>query len=234
MLVTPETAPLGIFGAAAAAAVARELDSAGIALERSTAVTRVEGGALLAEPGRRRIDAERIVTLPRLRGRQIDGLPADDHGFIPIDEHARVAGRDGVYAAGDGVAFPIKQGGIATQQADAAAEAIAAQAGARVDPQPFRPVLRGMLLTGDEPRFLQHELNDRDSAGDVRPQALWWPPHKIAGRYLAPYLAEHDAEGIRVRAPQPEGMEVEVPLEDQDFNVRVYPPPLYAAIRVAA
>ena len=39
---------------------------------------------------------------------------------------------EGVYAAGDITTFPVKQGGIATQQADAAAEAIAAELGADV------------------------------------------------------------------------------------------------------
>ena len=51
-------------------------------------------------------------------------------------------GLAGVYAAGDGAAFPIKQGGLAAQQADAVAESIAAAVGARVTPEPFRPVLR--------------------------------------------------------------------------------------------
>ena len=39
----------------------------------------------------------------------------------------RVRGLDDVYAAGDITNFPVKQGGIATQLADAAAEAIAAR-----------------------------------------------------------------------------------------------------------
>jgi sulfide:quinone oxidoreductase len=55
------------------------------------------------------------------------------------------------------LAFPIKQGGIATQQADAVAQAIAAKAGADLTPQPFRPVLRGLLLTGAVPQYLRHE-----------------------------------------------------------------------------
>ena len=47
-----------------------------------------------------------------------------------------------IFAAGDATDQPVKQGGLATQQADAAAELIAAEAGARVTPQPFRRVLR--------------------------------------------------------------------------------------------
>ena len=65
-----------------------------------------------------------------MEGPAIDGLPADEQGFIPIDDHARVKGLEDVYAAGDGTNFPIKQGGLGTQQADAAAEHIAHRLGA--------------------------------------------------------------------------------------------------------
>jgi sulfide:quinone oxidoreductase len=42
-----------------------------------------------------------------------------------------------VYAAGDITAFPVKQGGIAAEQADAVAEMLASEAGADVTPAPF-------------------------------------------------------------------------------------------------
>ena len=86
-------------------------------------------------------------------------------GFIPTDLHGLVEGELDVYAAGDATTCPIKQGGVATQQADAAAEAIAARLGAPVEPQPFRPVLRGLLLTGGEPRYMRAEV----SGGADRP-----------------------------------------------------------------
>ena len=63
--------------------------------------------------------------------------------------------------------------------------AIAKAAGADVEPQEYRPVLRAMLLTGSSPRYLRHAPHDRGIAVDEAP---WWPPHKIAGRELAPYL----------------------------------------------
>jgi sulfide:quinone oxidoreductase len=93
--------------------------------------------------------------------------------------------------------FPVKQGGIATQQADAAASAIAADAGAGVRPTTFKPVLRGLLLTGREVRFLRSEIGPQRSLADVEP--LWWPPAKIVGRHLAPFLAEH--LGVPAEAP---------------------------------
>ena len=53
---------------------------------------------------------------------------------MPIDDHCAVVGADWVFAAGDVTTFPIKQGGIAAQQAVAAAEAIAVLAGATLCP----------------------------------------------------------------------------------------------------
>ncbi|MGI8728981.1 MAG: hypothetical protein ACR2LK_03160 [Solirubrobacteraceae bacterium] len=58
-------------------------------------------------------------------------------GFTPVDEHGRVQGLADVYAAGDGTTYPVKQGGLACQQADAIAELLAANAGADVNPHPF-------------------------------------------------------------------------------------------------
>ena len=65
-----------------------------------------------------------------MEGPGIDGLPADEDGFIPVDDHGRVKGVEDIYAAGDGTNFPIKQGGLGTQQADAVAEHIAHRVGA--------------------------------------------------------------------------------------------------------
>jgi hypothetical protein len=108
-----------------------------------------------------------------------------------VDEHSRVSGLADVYAAGDGTTFPVKQGGIATQQADAAAEAIAARVGAAVTPSPIRPTLRGRLLTGIAPIYLRAQIAGTGDSFEVAANPLWWPPSKIAGRYLAPYLAGH-------------------------------------------
>jgi hypothetical protein len=53
------------------------------------------------------------------------------------------------------VSGPLEQGGIAGQQADVAATAIALEAGADVRPEPFRAVLRALLLTGSTPLYLR-------------------------------------------------------------------------------
>ena len=162
-------------------------------------------------PGDRRLTVDRVVALPAIDGRPIPGVPADQHGFIPTDEHGRVAGCDGVYAAGDGADFPVKQGGLAAQEADAAARHIAASAGAPVDPVPFRPVLRGMLLTGGPPRYLRVVAAGGGGEGRVSSDILWWPPAKVVGHYLAPWLARHAALGHAPEGAQGVTVEAELP-----------------------
>jgi sulfide:quinone oxidoreductase len=81
----------------------------------------------------------------------------------------------------------LKQGGLAAQQADVAAAAIAARAGEAVKVAPYEPVLRGLLLTGGEPEFLE-KLPGAPPLSHSSAQFLWWPPQKVAGRHLAPYL----------------------------------------------
>jgi sulfide:quinone oxidoreductase len=92
------------------------------------------------------------------------------------------------------------------------AEAIAARAGADVRPQPFRPVLRGVLLTGRGQAWVRTVAAGGD--GEAQRRALFWPPTKIAGRYLSPYLAELDRANAAGEAPQPSGHAVELDLED--------------------
>ena len=217
-VITPEEEPLAVFGAEACAAVAELLAAAGIEVEKS-AYAEVEGGRRVSmRPSGRQVEADRVVSLPRLRGPALQGLPADEEGFIPVDSHGRVPGIQDVFAAGDGVQFPIKQGGIAAQQADAVAEVIAKRAGAPIEPRSFRPVMRGILLTGGKERFLRSEVSrGRDGVSEVSEHSLWWPPAKIAGRYLAPYLA--GAETLPIEREQ-EGIEVELPLGGEVAEIR--------------
>jgi sulfide:quinone oxidoreductase len=188
-LVTPEPAALALFGSVASETVSTLLSQLGIELVVGRHAVRFAQGELELRPDGR-LAADAVVTLPRLVGPRLVGLPHDRHGFIPTDLHGRVRGMSDVFAAGDATSFPVKQGGIAAQQADAVAEAIAAHLGAVAQPTPFRPVLRGLLLTGSLPRYLRRELTG--GAGDTAEATttmLWWPPSKIVGRYLAPYLA---------------------------------------------
>ena len=197
-LITSENKPLWLFGEPGSAALSSLLQERGIDLQHGRP-TAIANGQVVLERGEL-IPADRTVVLPALQGPWITGLPRDDHGFIPVDRHGRVSGLHDVFAAGDATSFPIKQGGLATQQADAVAETIAAELGAKSAASPFRPVLRGLLLTGGAPLYLRAELTEKGTVqrtaharpalrGEISTRALWWPPGKVAGRYLAPYMA---------------------------------------------
>ena len=175
-LFSYESAPLGIFGAAASSAVRLRLNDAGIRFRTGTLPT----------------EHAVVIALPALRGPGLHGLRHDPDGFVRVDDFGRIHDVDRVWAVGDMTARPLKQGGLAAQQADVAAADIAAQiAGVDVDVQPYRPKLQGVLLTGAGPLYLQHDLRAPVSSQASR-EPLWWPPQKVAGAHLGPYLETLD------------------------------------------
>jgi sulfide:quinone oxidoreductase len=191
VFITPEELPLGVFGKTASAAVAGALEDAGVELRAATYVDRIAAGKAYLSPSDEIVDAGRIVAVPRLVGPAVEGLPSDDRGFIPVDEHGGVYRAANVFAAGDGTTFPVKQGGIAAQQADAAALTIAQVAGVEVDAPAFDPMLRAKVLTGARSAYLREALGPEggEETSTASEHALWWPPSKVAAPYLTSYLA---------------------------------------------
>jgi sulfide:quinone oxidoreductase len=193
-IATPEDAPLAIFGQTVSDTVARLLAEHGILTIPSAHCETPEAGQLSVYPGSRRLFVDRILALPELFGPSTPGVPKGaPNGFIPIDAHCRVRGLDRVYAAGDATDFAVKHGGIAAQQADSAAQAIAALAGAPVEPKPFHPVIHAILLGGEQPLYLSaHITGGHGSSSEISDTPTWSPPTKIVAKYLAPYLDERD------------------------------------------
>ena len=144
-VVTPERRALSLFGDEASAAVSEELRRAGVQL-RTGFVARRDKDGLVLEPGGERLDAQRLFAVPRLVGPGMEGLPADDEGFIVARDDARVEGCERTWAAGDAVVSPLKFGGLATHQARRAAAAIARLAGAEDAPDPGEPVVHLSLI----------------------------------------------------------------------------------------
>jgi sulfide:quinone oxidoreductase len=204
-VVTPERSPLSLFGPEAGAAVADELERAGVGL-RTGAVARRVHGELVLEPSGDRLDVQRVFAVPRLLGPGIEGLAADEEGFVLVGEDGRVQGAERTWAAGDGVDSPVKFGGLATHQARVAIAGIARLAGVADPPDPGEPVLEGRLLVGRRSRRLR-------GRGDAESAPLWWPQGKVTGRYLPRWLAEHgygppaaaeeppEGEGLTIRRP---------------------------------
>jgi sulfide:quinone oxidoreductase len=200
-VVTPEHAPLSLWGDEASDAVTEELRWAGVDI-RTGAVARGDGDGLVLEPSGDRLRVQRAFAVPRIVGPAIDGLPMDEEGFIVAGDDARVEGCERTWAGGDGVVSPVKFGGVATHQARRAAAAIARLAGVDA-PDPGEPAIHGRLLVGHRSRRLTGK-------GGAAGAPLWWPQGKVAGEYLPRWLAEHGMapaaqeppdEGITVRRP---------------------------------
>jgi sulfide:quinone oxidoreductase len=199
-IATPERRALEVFGDPVGDAVEQLLEARDVRLVRRSRPWRAtRDGLELGDGGS--IAADRVVAIPRLVGRRLSGVPADWNGFIHTDALGRVPEAPGVFAAGDVTAFPVKQGGIAAQQADVIAHVLARQAGAPLDPPaPPQHVLRSRLLGADGPLYLRAVVDGEgrpiapaDDAPAVGPEAPWWPAAKLFGRHLTPWMAAQPA-----------------------------------------
>lgn len=202
VLVSPEITPLQVFGAQASPLVADLLAERGVRFIGASDPQSVDpNGALMLASGET-LDADRVVAAPKLRGPRIAGLPADRSGFVTTDAFGGVIGLPDVYAAGDMTSFPIKQGGLAAQQADVIAQRIASNHGVPVPQSRVHRVLRARLVGGAHPVFLRTELDELGQVtaastvhGRLGDSESITPAEKVFGRYLSPYL--------HTRAPVP-------------------------------
>ncbi|MBJ7470304.1 MAG: FAD-dependent oxidoreductase [Solirubrobacteraceae bacterium] len=198
IVVTPEDRPLELFGPAASQGVLNLLRGADIDVYTSAHAEVPQRREIVINPGERHLQVDRVIALPELFGPAIVGLPQDSLGFIPVDECGKVDAGP-VFAAGDATNFPIKHGGIAAQMALCSARSIAALAGEPIVHEPLDPILRGILLTGEAPRYLsarRHGGHSFDSTFTEEP--TWDSPTKISSHYLSQRMAQ--LEGVPVTA----------------------------------
>jgi sulfide:quinone oxidoreductase len=187
-VLTGEQTPLEMFGPSASRDVAGVLARHRVEVLTGAQPVVISDAAIVA--GAHWSLADRIVSLPRLAGPRLAGVPSNWEGFTEVGPEGRVPGLAGVFAVGDGAAHRRKQGGLAAQQADTAARALLADIGLSVPAAPDPPMLRGVLATPDGPLFLQAPLGygapGTGSTASLRP--LWDPPSKVATRWLGPHL----------------------------------------------
>ena len=189
-LVTPEAQPLAQFGGTVSATVSELLRDHHIRTHLAAYPVRVYPNRLTLAL-ERALPVDRVVCMPEARGVAIAGLPHNPAGFLPTNHLGQVTDRPDVYAVGDITTFPIKQGGIAAQQADHVAHLIAKRAGAPIDePPPLRLHLRALLLTGKTPLYLHADVTGgRGNTATTSTTPLWWPGGKIDAHHLGHYLA---------------------------------------------
>lgn len=189
-LVTSEDEPMGLFGLRVAKTVRTRLADAGISLTTGTLVSRADDTELHLVPSGS-IATSHTVTLGLTEGPEIPGLPCNPEGYLQTDPFGRVYGTENVYAAGDVTAFPIKQGGLAAQQANVAARSIAAAAGAPVKPTAFEAVLKGRILSGRSHLYMDAPIiGGKGDSTVIASQPLWQPATRIAAEFLTPVLCE--------------------------------------------
>lgn len=191
-LVTPERAPLEVFGMDASRAVADLLAERDIRFLGGSIPHSVGGDGALALRADAPVPADRVVAIPELYGPRLPGVPATWAGFTPTDSCGRVEELSDVYAAGDMTTFPIKQGGLGAQQADLVAHTIAAELGAPVKELHEARILRARLLHGDGALVLRTELDalGRATGSTIEHrESRHAADLKVFGRYLTPYLS---------------------------------------------
>ena len=199
-LVTHEHRPLQVFGGRGSDAVARALADAGVrVLGGHARTTRTPEGLRLDGNGDL-LSAQRVIALQALSGPRIRGLPLGPGGFVRVDGSFAVVGRPGVHAIGDAAESPVKQGGLAAQQADLVAARIAARAGIPTPEVPAHLTLRATLITGER-RSDRLYLSGPLIGGEVVDTTVTdtppaWADQKIAATRLTPFLEDVAAHGI--------------------------------------
>jgi sulfide:quinone oxidoreductase len=239
LVVTAERGPVEALGPAASEAVADELARADIEFVTGVELPEVQPGEEAGSdvltsvmprlargrgPDRNNVTlhldsgsplaVDRVLRLPAVHGPAIPGMAHDANGFLMVDGHARTSPDPRVYAAGDATALSLKHSTLSSAQATAAAEAMAAAAGADIEPTAWSPTLYGLLT------LPPHTPGARGSPwlpdGEPVTHSLWWPPGHVAGRHLAPYLARRDP-GVRPGLERhPNGLPVAVPVGHDD------------------
>jgi sulfide:quinone oxidoreductase len=192
ILVSPERTPLELFGARPSRMVESLLVEHGVSFLGNSAPDRVrEDGSLVLISGTT-IEADRVVATPQLRGQSIAGVPANWSGFVPTDAIGRVENLPNVYAAGDMTTSPIKQAGVAAQQADRIAQRILTAGGTPIMESRTPTVLQARLVGGEHPLVLRAELDEHGQATSATLTRTTSDnaavSSKVLARYLTPYL----------------------------------------------
>lgn len=188
-VTSPEQAPLDCFGAEHAGAVAALCRELGVVLRLGESIIAYDGARATFADGSQ-LDVDRLVSMPSLVPSVPQGIPVDSEGFISVGVGQLVAGTTSVYAVGDVTNFPIKQGGLASQEADAAAAAIERQLGFGGPPEQEGLVIEATLLTTNRRLPLRAKIDGDVNVQSLPAEAIDGPSQKIYSRLLPERLRQ--------------------------------------------
>jgi sulfide:quinone oxidoreductase len=185
-VVTPERNPLAIFGEENSATVAGLCQEIGVNVHLGVTMLSYDGVLAHLSDGTD-IATDRVFAMPRLTGHAPEGIPKRPDGFLAVDDFQRVSGTENVYAIGDVTDFRVKQGGLATAQADLAIAAIEHQLGSGPEPGPSTHEIDALLLTADRRLAMRARIGP-ESSESVAIEQPTGAVQKIHSRLLAERL----------------------------------------------
>jgi hypothetical protein len=84
------------------------------------------------------------------------------------------------------------------RECPAAARAIASLAGAPVQPEPFHPIIRAVLISLAKPKYLSaHITGGHGSSSEIGDTPSWSATGKVDAKYLAPFLEQRGRVAAR-------------------------------------
>ena len=194
-LVTPEHEPLSAFGAPAAELDARQrCERPASSCSRASRPT-VPASDRRAALGRRQADVRPRRAPPASSGPNSPGVPCDANGFVLVDDVFRVPRRRRRVRRRrrDGRHVQARRPGRTAGGRRRRAHRLAGGRRASPAPVPSRPA-RTPADRRRAPATCAPSRPGGATSAEVSDQCLWWPPSKVAARWLTPWLAARELE----------------------------------------
>jgi sulfide:quinone oxidoreductase len=179
-IVSHET-PEAMFGDAAVGQALNEaMQSRGIEFVSDFPIARITPHSLIADDGRE-MNCDLSMVIPPFAGQGavVHTNITDAEGYLPVDANMRVTGVERMYAVGDCVSLPgPKMGHMAVQQAEVAAENIAAEIAGHAISAVYDHDLTLVLETDGKDSIYLHKDLWTDDPAKIKQGRFWaWAKH---------------------------------------------------------